>query len=80
MKTKLLSDSPRTFALVLDPGEETVSTVERWAKEEGVTAATVTAIGGFQSSVLGFFEWDSKDYLEIPVREQTETGLPLINP
>lgn len=72
MKTKLLSESPRTFALVLDPGEETVSRVEKWAKDEGVTAATVTAIGGFETAVLGFFEWESKEYLEIPVDEQAE--------
>jgi Predicted DNA-binding protein with PD1-like DNA-binding motif len=72
MKSKLLTDSPRTFALVLEPGEEAVSTIEAWAKQEGVTPASLTAIGGFEASVLGFFDWDVKEYTRIPVNQQVE--------
>ena len=72
MKTKLLIDTPRTLALVLGPGEEAVSTIEAWAEEEAVTAASLTAIGGFEAAVLGFFDWETKEYLRIPINQQVE--------
>lgn len=72
MKTKLLSEDPRSIALVLEPGDEVVSAIEDWAREQGVRAASLTAIGGFEACMLGFFEWESKEYLRIPVNEQAE--------
>jgi uncharacterized protein len=72
MKTKLLGDAPRAFILVLETGDEAVSVIEEWANDEGVTAAGITAIGAFEASVLGFFEWESKEYLRIPVNQQAE--------
>lgn len=72
MKTKLLRENPRSTALVLEPGDEAVSAIEGWARREGVSAASLTAIGGFQACMLGFFEWDSKEYARIPVNEQVE--------
>ncbi|MDQ3944848.1 MAG: DUF296 domain-containing protein, partial [Actinomycetota bacterium] len=72
MKMKLLGDAPRAFILVLETGDEAVSVIEEWANDEGVTAAGITAIGAFEASVLGFFEWESKEYLRIPVNQQAE--------
>ena len=72
MKTKLLSEDPRSTALVLEPGDEAVSAIEDWARDEGVRTASLTAIGGFETCMLGFFEWESKEYVRIPVDEQAE--------
>lgn len=73
MKTRLLhDDGQRTFALVLDTGDEPVSSIEEWASREGVSAASITAIGAFEAVVLGYFEWEEKRYLEIPLDDQVE--------
>lgn len=73
MQTRLLhDDGQRTFVLVLDPGEEAVSCIEGWAADEGISAASVSAIGAFESVVLGYFDWEEKRYVEIPVDEQVE--------
>ena len=73
MKTRLLhDDGQRTFALVLDTGDEPVSSIEQWAAGESVSAASITAIGAFEGVVLGYFEWEEKRYLEIPMDEQVE--------
>ena len=73
MNVKLLQeDSQRTYALVLDTGEEAVAAIEDWADSVGVTAASLTGIGAFSAATLGFFDWDTKRYLEIPVDEQVE--------
>jgi predicted DNA-binding protein with PD1-like motif len=33
-----------------------------------------TAIGAFSDVVLRYFDWDKKEYLAIPVREQVEVA------
>lgn len=56
MKSKLINDgSQRTFVLVLDKGDEAVSSIEGFARDKGITAAQITAIGAFSDLVLGFF-------------------------
>lgn len=73
MKAKVLNEGPeRTIALVFDKGDEVVSTLERFAKEHGLTASRFSAIGALQSATLGYFDWERKDYDRIPVQEQVE--------
>jgi predicted DNA-binding protein with PD1-like motif len=73
MKAKVLNDAPeRTIALVLDRGDEVMSSLQRFATEHSLTASRVTAIGAFESAVLGYFNWDSKQYERIPINEQVE--------
>jgi predicted DNA-binding protein with PD1-like motif len=76
MKSKELGEtSPwaeRNFLLVLDDGEEAFEAITRFAQEEGIGGASVTAIGAFQSATLGFFEFATKKYKDIPVHEQAE--------
>ncbi len=62
----------RAWVLVPDRGEEAVAAIEAWARERDVRAARLTAIGGFERAVLGWFDWDAKDYRRIPVDEQAE--------
>src|SRR5580693_2108883 len=73
MKTKLINDeSQKTYVLVLDKGDEAVSSIEGFASENGIAAAQLTGIGACSDAVLGFFDWETKDYRKIPVTEQVE--------
>ena len=73
MKAKLLStNGERTYALVFDAGDEVVESVHSFARENGLTAARFVGIGAFSDVVLGYFNWDKKDYEQIPVDEQVE--------
>ena len=73
MRSKILSDGDeRTIALVFDTGDEAMATLARFAYEHGITAARFTAIGAFSRAVLGYFDWQRKDYDRIPVHEQVE--------
>lgn len=73
MKSKLLADTARkTFALVLETGDEAMASLLSFAKNKGLTAANFTAIGGFSRAVLGYFDWEKKEYQRIPVDEQVE--------
>jgi predicted DNA-binding protein with PD1-like motif len=73
MRSKVLNEAPeRSFALVFDTGEEPVSLLQRFAADHNVRAARFTAIGAFSEVVVGYFDWERKDYLRIPIREQVE--------
>jgi predicted DNA-binding protein with PD1-like motif len=71
------SDGQRTFALILDTGDEAMEQVRRFAEREGVAGAQVAGIGAFEKAVLRYFEWEAKEYRDIPVSEQVE-GASLI--
>jgi len=43
-----------------------------FAKENGLKAAHFTGIGAFEDVTLGYFEWKTKQYARIPLREQVE--------
>ena len=65
MQSKLIQkEGPRTLAVVLDTGDE--------AKEHHLTAASFTGIGALREVVLGYFDWEKKDYREIGIQEQVE--------
>jgi predicted DNA-binding protein with PD1-like motif len=73
MRAKLLNESPeRTLAVVLERGDEVMSTLQRFAAEHQLTASRLTAIGAFESATLGYFDWERKVYERIPVAEQVE--------
>jgi uncharacterized protein len=73
MRVKILNDhDERTFALVFDTGEEPMGLLARFAEEHNIEAAHFTAIGAFSEVVVAYFDWEKKDYLRIPIREQVE--------
>lgn len=71
-QTLLRRDGARTWALIFDKGDEVTAELERFAREEGLTASHFTAVGAFGRAKLGYFDRDQKDYLEIPIDEQVE--------
>jgi predicted DNA-binding protein with PD1-like motif len=73
MRSKVINEAPeRTFALILETGDEVVSSLERFAADHDLTASRLTAIGAFSDVTLGYFDWDRKDYERIHVGEQVE--------
>jgi uncharacterized protein len=72
MQCKLLHESSgqRTFAVVLQTGDEVMASLKRFTEAEKIFAAQLTAIGAFSDVVLQYFDWDKKSYMGIPVREQ----------
>jgi hypothetical protein len=73
MRAKLLNDKgERVFAVIFDTGEDPMAGLTRFAEEQNLTASGFTAIGAFSEAVLGYFDWEKKDYERIPVNEQTE--------
>jgi predicted DNA-binding protein with PD1-like motif len=76
MRHKLLNESggQRTFAVVLDPGDEVTECLQSFAKEQHIAAAQITGIGAFSGMVLKYFDWANKKYLSNRVDEQVEVA------
>lgn len=73
MRWKLLdAGPPATHAVVLATGDEAVAALGRFAREQRIEAASLSAIGAFERAVVGYFDWGKKDYQRIPVDEQVE--------
>jgi predicted DNA-binding protein with PD1-like motif len=74
VKSQLVSDEPnaRMHVIVLDSGEEAFAALTQFANQAKVSAAALTAIGAFESAVVGWFDFASKTYRKIAVNEQCE--------
>jgi hypothetical protein len=73
MKSKLIHEGgERTFVLVFDEGDEVAAGLKDFARKNQLMAAHFTAIGAFRRVQLGYFEYEKKSYLKIPVNEQVE--------
>jgi predicted DNA-binding protein with PD1-like motif len=73
MRWKLLNaDPPVTYAVALQTDEEVMPALEKFIRDHEIEAASVTAIGAFSQAVLGYFDWNSKEYRKNPVAEQVE--------
>jgi len=76
MKHQLLheADGERTYAVVLVTGDEVMKCVQTFVEQENVAAAQITGIGAFSEVTLMYFDWQTKAYQNIPVREQVEVA------
>jgi uncharacterized protein len=73
MRSKLLTQAgERTFAVIFDTGDEAISGLTEFARQQKLAASHFTAIGGFSEVTLGYFQIDKKEYKKIPVHEQVE--------
>ena len=73
MKAKVVEDADVvTYVVVCDPGDEAVSALTQFARNEGLEAAQITAVGGFERATVGWFDRVAKGYRRIPVLEQCE--------
>lgn len=66
------TDGRRTLVAVLDHGDEAMAALQWLAEEERLSAATIAGLGAFERATVLFWDWGTKAYEEIPVREQVE--------
>lgn len=64
----------RTYAVVLETGDEAMAALQQVAASENLSGAQITAIGAFERARLAYFDWDTKAYVPIPVNEQVEVA------
>jgi predicted DNA-binding protein with PD1-like motif len=76
MQTKLLHDDAgkRTFAAILQKGDEVMQCLQDFAEREELGAAQMTAIGALSRAKLAYFDWEAKTYEPIAVDEQVEVA------
>lgn len=76
MQYKLLNDGngQRTFAVVLDTGDEVLGSLQSFIGDQRIASAQFTAIGALSDVVIRYFDWGSKDYLNIGIDEQVEVA------
>jgi predicted DNA-binding protein with PD1-like motif len=73
MKWQQVQASPASvYVVVLDPGEEALAEITRFARDQSLGASQVTAVGAFSQAVVGWFDRDAKDYRRTAIGEQCE--------
>lgn len=73
MRSKLINDGPqRTYAVIMESGDEAVSTLQDFAAENRLHASQFTGIGAFSRVVFGFYDLRKKEYRRTPIDEQVE--------
>jgi predicted DNA-binding protein with PD1-like motif len=55
-----------------DPGDDAVDIIGRVARDQNLSAASLTAVGAFARATVGWFDRETKDYRHIAVDEQCE--------
>ena len=76
MQSKLLHEDggKRSFAVILEQGDEVMRSLQEFAVKESIGGAQITAIGALSSATLAFFDWEAKRYRPIPGEEQVEVA------
>ena len=79
MQSKIINDAPeKTYVLILETGEEVVSQIQRFARENNLNASRFTAIGAFSSATLGYFDWNQNCllYTSPSPRDKRQSRMP----
>ncbi|MFF6981650.1 PPC domain-containing DNA-binding protein [Streptomyces sp. NPDC008343] len=73
MKWQQVEASPGSvYVLVPAPREDALAEITGFAREQGLGASQVTAVGAFSRAVVGWSDRTAKDYRRIGVDEQCE--------
>lgn len=73
MHSRQIDDSPKTFILVFETGDELAVGLRQFAEEQKLTAASFKAIGALESVELGWMNWETKKYEpSVKLEEQVE--------
>lgn len=62
MHFKQIDDSPQTFMLVFETGDELADGLSRFAKDQKLVSASFKAVGALSSVRLAWFNWETKKY------------------
>ena len=73
MKSRQIDQSPKTFILVFETGDELAKGLLAFAENEQLSAASFKAVGALSSVRLGWLSWESKKYEpSVALDEQVE--------
>ena len=73
MKFRQIDESPKTFILIFEIGDELAEGLLQFAKEQKLSAASFKAVGALSSVRLRWFSWESKKYEpSVTLDEQVE--------
>jgi hypothetical protein len=73
MRYKQIATSPKTFALIMETGDEITGVLKRVAGMEKFGASSFKAIGALSHVQLGWFNWEMKHYeIAVEFSEQVE--------
>ena len=73
MQYRLLSEEPKTYALIFETGDELATGLSRFAAEQNLAGSSFKAIGAFSSVKLAWFNWQTRKYQpSVVLNEQVE--------
>jgi uncharacterized protein len=73
MKFKQIDQTPKTFMLVFQTGDELAQGLSQFAREQNLCAASFKGLGGLSSAHLAWFSWETKKYeRSVTLDEQVE--------
>ncbi|HEX4749016.1 MAG TPA: PPC domain-containing DNA-binding protein [Bryobacteraceae bacterium] len=73
MKSKLIENQPRTYAIILETGDEIATTLRQFAIDNGLSASSFKAIGALSDAKVGWLNWETKKYeTSADIKEQVE--------
>jgi predicted DNA-binding protein with PD1-like motif len=74
MKVRLLSENggAKHYAIILAKGDEIMSGLTDFARQNKVTSASFTAIGAFSHATVSWFDDGRKEFKLIPIEQQVE--------
>jgi uncharacterized protein len=74
MKIRLLADNGgvKHYAIVLAKGDEVMSGLTDFVRQNKVTSASFTAIGAFSHATVAWFDESKKEFKLVPLKQQVE--------
>ena len=62
----------KNHVLVLRTGDDALAAITQFAKRNNIEGASFSAIGAFHDATIAYWNWDTKEYEHIEVKEQVE--------
>jgi uncharacterized protein len=73
MRSKRVAEEPTTFVVILDAGDEVLSSLKSVAQTEQLAGSSFKAIGAPSQVELGWFNWETRKYeTAVKLQEQVE--------
>jgi uncharacterized protein len=73
MRSKLIAEYPKTFVVILDTGDEILSSLKSFARTEHLAGSSFKAIGALSAVDLGWLNWETRKYeTAVKLQEQVE--------
>ena len=73
MRSKQVAENPKTLVVILDAGDEILSSLKSVARTELLAGSSFKAIGALSDVELGWFNWETKKYqTAVKLDEQVE--------